>query len=108
MRLHSCVAFALLLVAGATSCSSANDLDKQLDTVASWTATLQLASAELRGHVVSNVYVAQLGDEAREARADASKSLPTAEHDARDRQRAAAAVDSLDRAIATLDAEARR
>ena len=104
MRLFLCVAAALPLIA----CSPTPDLDKQLDTVSSWTATMQLASAEYRQRSISATYVAEMVDAAREASADSRKSLPEVEHDDRDRRRAAAAVDSLDRAIAALDAESRR
>src|SRR5437763_10102192 len=104
MRFRVCAVAALLL----TACSPAPDLDKQLDTVSSWTATLQLATAEHREHAISAIYVSQIEDAAREASADARRSLPEEEHDDRDRRRAGAAVDSLDRAIAVLDAESRR
>lgn len=90
-----------------TACKSDEELSKQLDTLASWTATAQLAIAEHRAGAITTTYATQIGDDARQALDEARQSLPRAEHDARDQRRAGAALDSLEHAIGALDAESR-
>jgi hypothetical protein len=96
-----------LLVALA-ACGSREDLTKRLDTVASWTATMQLTRAEHRSGALTTAYVTQLGDEAKQALTNARHSLPKLEHDSSDERRAAVALDSLDRVIHALEAEVGR
>ena len=104
MRRLSVVAVISALLAG---CGSGETLSKQLDTLASWTATAQLAVAEHRAGAITTTYATQVGDDARQALTQARQSLPRAEHDASDARRAGAALDSLEHAIRALDAESR-
>jgi hypothetical protein len=106
LRLKRAVTF--LLPALLAACASRPDLTKQLATVASWKATMQLAATERRSGALTTTYATQLGDEAAQALAEARQSVRSAEHDASDAQRAAAALDSLERAIRQLDTEMRR
>jgi hypothetical protein len=104
--------FTRVVVAGSivgvlTGCGSGEELSKQLDTLASWTATVQLAVAEHRAGAITTTYATQLGDDAREALDEARQSLPRAEHDASDARRAGAALDSLEHALGQLDIESR-
>ena len=89
------------------SCGSTEELSKQLDTLASWTATMQLAVAEHRAGAITTTYATQLGDDARQALDEARQSLPRSEHDSSDAHRAGAALDSLEHAIGLLDIESR-
>jgi hypothetical protein len=98
----ACIAAALLV-----GCGSTEELSKQLDTLASWTATVQLAVAEHRAGAITTTYATQLGDDARKARDEARQSLPRAEHDSSDARRAGAALDSLEHAIEQLGIESR-
>jgi hypothetical protein len=95
----------LLVLVG---CGSSKDLDRQLDTVASWTATARLAAAEHRSGAITTTYARQLDDEARHALADAHRALSSSEHDANETRRAGAALDSLRLAIQLLDTETSR
>ena len=88
-------------------CGSPEELSKQLDTLSSWTATVQLAIAEHRAGAITTTYATQLGDDAREALDEARQSLPRAEHDSSDARRAGAALDSLEHALGQLDTESR-
>ncbi|MDB4884296.1 MAG: hypothetical protein JWL95_3062 [Gemmatimonadetes bacterium] len=101
-RLAGCLLVAL------AACGSREDLTKQLDTVVSWTATMQLTTAEHRSGALTTTYVTQLGEEAKQALAEARQSLPEFAHDSSDARRAAAALGSLDRAIHALEAEVGR
>ena len=83
------------------------ELADQLRTVTSWTATLQLATAQHRASAIITRYATQLDEAAKRALDDARHSLPPAEHGAADARRAESALDSLDRAIRQLDAEDR-
>jgi hypothetical protein len=98
----------LLLLAGSASafaagCGSPPDLEKQLDTVRSWTATMRLAADERRAHATTAAYTAQLRDRATQALATASHDIDRAARSPADRDRARTVVDSLDRAVHLLD-----
>jgi hypothetical protein len=86
----------------AAGCGSPPDLQKQLETVRSWTATTTLAADERRVDAISGRYARGLADAARTARAEAAQSLAAARPSAADRARADVALDSLDRAIGRL------
>jgi hypothetical protein len=99
---------ALSLTGLLVGCGSSKDLDKQLDTVASWAATARLAAAEHRSGAITTTYARQLDDEARHALADARRALSSSERDANETRRAGAALDSLRLAIQLLDTETSR
>jgi uncharacterized membrane-anchored protein len=94
---------ALLLAVAAAGCGSSPDLEKELDTVRSWTATVRLASDERRTHATTAAYTAQLRDKATQALDQAKNGIPQAAHSSADRKRAHAVVDSLARAVHLLD-----
>jgi hypothetical protein len=99
---HARLAALAIAIAG---CGSPPELDKQLDTLASWTATLQLAATEHRSHAITRSYATQLGDAARKALEETQRSIGAAAHSAADSGRASAAVDSLKGAIDLLAEE---
>jgi hypothetical protein len=90
------------------ACSSGDDLEKQLDTVASWTATMQLAATEHRSRAVTTTYATQLTDAAGKVLADAHQTLSRVPHGESDDRHARATLDSLEHAIHDLETEARR
>ena len=96
------------LAIASSACGGADDLDKQLDSAASWSATMRLAAVQHRTGAISTRYSVQLADDAKQALEDLHRSLPNAEHDSSDARRATASLDSLDRAIHALDAETGR
>lgn len=87
----------------AMACSGAPQPDKVLTTVRSWTATANLASADVRRGAISKRLASQLHDRAAEARQESATALAQV-RSPDDRRRASAALDSLDVAIRTLDA----
>jgi hypothetical protein len=91
-----------------TGCSASDEVEKQLDTVSSWTATMQLAAVEHRSHAVTAIYVTQLTDAAGAVLTDARRSLARAAHGESDNRHMSAALDSLEHAIRDLEAESRR
>ena len=101
----------LVFVAAATAwcagCASASDLDKELATVRSWTATAHLAVEERRGGATSAAYTRQVRDRAAEALDQERQQLAKAEHSPDDRARAMPALDSLTQAIHVLDEASR-
>jgi hypothetical protein len=94
----------VIVVAASPSCGGPPDLDHELDVARSWTATVHLAGTERRAGATSARYTTQLRDRARDARRDLARSLPTAATGTGDQARARAALDSLDAALAALDA----
>jgi hypothetical protein len=94
----------LVALSLATACGAAPDLDKELTTVRSWTATAELASEDARTGAISQRMASQLHDRAIEARQDAAASLADAARSADDRRRAHLALDSLDAAVRALGA----
>lgn len=91
-------------LACAAGCGGAPEPDKVLTTVRSWTATAQLASADVHRGAISQRLASQLHDRAVEARQESATALAQAETSAQGRQRAKAALDSLDVAIRALHA----
>lgn len=77
--------------------------DKQLDTLRSWTATMELAAADRARGAVGARYAVDLRQRATEALAGASIEKGAGAPPGTDRSRALAAADSLRRAIAALD-----
>jgi hypothetical protein len=96
------LAFGLLVGSG---CGSAHGLEEQLDTLASWTATLQLAKERHGAGAITSTYATQLADAGREALARSSGSIEREARSRVDSSYAAAALDSLRGAIRQLDAE---
>ena len=93
---------ALILGAG---CGAPPPLDKQLETLASWTATMQLAKERHGAGAITVTYATQLRDRADEAVQQASTTLGSAAKTRTDSAYAAAALDSLRTAIHQLEAE---
>lgn len=98
----------LAALAYAAACGGAPEPDKVLSTIRSWTATTQLASAEVRRGAVPKRLASQLHDRAIEARQESATALALTVRSPEDRQRAKAALDSLDIAIRTLGATGAR
>ena len=96
---------AVLLAATLTGCGSPPDLDKQLETLSSWTATMQLAREEHGSGAITTTYATQLRDGARSALEETQQTIGQAAHSKVDSSYAAAALDSLRTAIRRLDAE---
>ena len=101
MRL--CLAFAALGVA--VGCGSPPPLDKQLETLASWTATMQLAKERHGAGAITITYATQLRDRADEALQQASSTIRQSARTRTDSAYAAAALDSLRTAIRQLESE---
>jgi hypothetical protein len=89
-------------------CGGAPDLEKELDTVRSWTASVQLAAEERRSRATTTVYTSLLREKAERALGDARRALAAAARSASDRARATAAGDSLAQAIRLLSEETDR
>ena len=87
----------------AMACGGAPEPDQVLTTVRSWTATANLASADVRRGAIPKRLASQLHDRAAEARQESASSLAQV-RSPDDRRRANAALDSLDVAIRMLDA----
>jgi uncharacterized protein with beta-barrel porin domain len=94
---------ALGLIAGA--CGSPPELDKQLETLSSWTATMQLAREEHGSGAITTTYATQLRDAALTALQQTRETIGQAAHTKVDSSYAAAALDSLRTAIRQLNAE---
>jgi hypothetical protein len=97
-----------LLVIGlwAAACGSPPELDKQLETLSSWTATMQLAREEHGSGAITTTYATQLRDGALSTLDETNRTIGQAAHTKVDSAYAAAALDSLRTAIRELDAEA--
>jgi hypothetical protein len=96
----------LLLVLGlSASCGSLPELDKQLETLSSWTATMQLAREEHGTGAITTTYATQLRDGALSALEETKRTIGPAAHSKVDSAYAAAALDSLRTAIRQLGAE---
>jgi hypothetical protein len=96
-----------LLIVGlsAASCGSPPELDKQLETLSSWTATMQLAREEHGAGAITTTYATQLRDGALSALDETKRTISQAAHAKVDSAYAAAALDSLRTAIRQLSAE---
>jgi hypothetical protein len=97
----------LALVAAfiAVGCGSPPPLDKQLETLASWTATLQLAKERHGAGAITITYATELRDQAAQALEDETRTIGESAHTRVDSSYAAAALDSLRGAIRQLEAE---
>lgn len=93
---------ALLIGAG---CGSPPPIDKQLTTLASWTATMQLAKERHGAGAITITYATQLRDRADEAFKQASTTIGRSARTRTDSTYAATALDSLRNAIRQLEAE---
>jgi hypothetical protein len=94
-----------LIALGFLACGgSPPELSKQLDTVRSWTATVQLASAERSAGSTNGAVTTQLHERAQQALTQARDAVTQGAHSAADRARAESTIDSLDAAIRHLDA----
>jgi hypothetical protein len=93
---------ALLLGLG---CGSSPPLDKQLETLSSWTATMQLAKERHGAGAITVTYATQLRDAADEAFKQASATIGGSARTRTDSAYAATALDSLRNAIRQLEAE---
>ena len=101
----SAVRVELLLAAALTACGSPPKLDKQLETLSSWTATMQLAREEHGSGAITTTYATQLRDGAQTALQQTQGTIGQAAHSKVDSSYAAAALDSLRAAIRQLNAE---
>jgi hypothetical protein len=101
--LRNAAPLAATLIAG--GCGSPPKLDKQLETLASWTATMQLAREEHGSGAITTTYATQLRDGARTALQQSEQAIGQAAHSKVDSSYAAAALDSLRTAIRQLNAE---
>jgi hypothetical protein len=89
----------------AAGCGSPPPLDKQLETLSSWTATMQLAREEHGAGAITTTYVTQLRDGASSALDETKQTIAQVTHSKTDSAYAAAALDSLRTAIRQLNAE---
>src|SRR4051794_39208466 len=69
---------AALLVA--VGCGSPPPLDKQLETLASWTATLQLAKERHGAGAITITYATELRDQASQALEEESRTIDESAH----------------------------
>ena len=97
---------ALLAIAlAAVACGSSPPLDKQLETLDSWTATMQLAREEHGAGAITTTYATQLRDGALSALEETQRTIGLAAHSRTDSSYATASLDSLRTAILRLNAE---
>jgi hypothetical protein len=96
---------ALVVLFVGVGCGSPPPIDKQLDTLSSWTATLQLAK-ELHGDgAITATYATQLRDRANEELESTSTTIGRSARTRVDSAYAVGALDSLRNAIRQLEAE---
>jgi hypothetical protein len=95
---------ALVAMVAAVGCGSP-PLDKQLESLASWTATIQLAKEQHGAGAITTTYATELRDQATQALEDETRTIGESAHTRVDSSYAAAALDSLRGAIRQLDAE---
>ena len=96
---------ALVAVVVAVGCGSPPPLDKQLESLASWTATVQLAKEQHGAGAITGNYATELRDQAKQALDGEARTIGESAHTRVDSSYAAAALDSLRGAIRQLDAE---
>jgi hypothetical protein len=99
---------ALAIATTALACGGSPDLEKELDTLHSWTASVHLATEQRRADATTASYAVRLREKAARALADERRTLAAATRSAADREKARSAADSLERAIGRLDIEALR
>jgi len=95
----------LALALTAVACGSPPELDKQLETLSSWTATMQLAREEHGTGAITTTYATQLRDAAQSALQEAEQTIGQAARSKMDSSYTAAGLDSLRTAIRQLNAE---
>jgi hypothetical protein len=95
VRVLRSVSAALVVALAATACNSQPDFDKELDTVRSWTATVELAISEHHAGATPSHFTTQLLDEAGEALQESRQTLSRAARSDEERGRARAVTDSL-------------
>jgi hypothetical protein len=106
VRWRSCWArLALVAVIVVVGCGSPPPLDKQLESLASWTATLQLAKEQHGAGAITTTYATELRDQAAQALEEETRTIGESAHTRVDSSYAAAALDSLRGAIRQLEAE---
>lgn len=96
---------ALVVILAGLGCGSPRPIDKQLDTLSSWTATLRLAKELHGGGAIAATYAAQLRDRASEELESTSTTIAKSARTRVDSAYAIGALDSLRNAIRRLDAE---
>ena len=101
IRTGALLALALIAV----GCGSPPKLDKQIETLSSWTATMQLAREEHGSGAITTTFATQLRDGAETALQQATHTIGQAAHSKVDSSYAAASLDSLRTAIRQLNAE---
>jgi hypothetical protein len=94
----------LVVIVAAVGCGSP-PLDKQLESLGSWTATLQLAKEQHGAGAITTTYATELRDQATQALEEESRTIGESAHTRIDSSYAAAALDSLRGAIRQLEAE---
>jgi hypothetical protein len=87
------------------ACGAPPKMDEQLETLSSWTATIQLAREEHGSGAITTTYATQLRDAAGTALQQSAQTIGQAAHSKVDSSYAAAALDSLRTAIRQLNAE---
>jgi small-conductance mechanosensitive channel len=95
----------LIALVLATGCSSPPELSKQLETLSSWTATMQLAKERHGAGAITDTYATQLRGKADQAFQQASATIGRSARTRTDSAYAATALDSLRIAIRQLEAE---
>jgi hypothetical protein len=88
------------------ACGGPPDFEKELDTLHSWTASVQLAVDQRRAHATTATYAARLREKAERTLVTQRRTLAAAARSVVDRERARSAADSLEGAIRRLNAEA--
>jgi hypothetical protein len=102
VRIASLVAAIGVAIVG---CSKPPELEKQLETLSSWTATMRLAREEHGAGAITTTYATQLRDAALLALSESEQTIGQSAHTAVDSAYAATALDSLRTAIRQLGAE---
>jgi hypothetical protein len=89
-------------------CGGSPDLQNELATASSWTATAHLAVEERRAGATTATYTGQLRDREATALEELRTTLRDAARSPMDRVRARSALDSLALAVRALDDASRR
>lgn len=92
----------------ALGCKNSPDLQKELDTVRSWTATAHFAVTERQGGATTAAYTRQLHDRAAAALDEERKTVGEAARTSDDSSKARPVLDSLSAAVVALEQASRR